>query len=110
MNIPGLGDFTELMKQAQQAKERLEQTQRDLRNRIVSAEAGVGMVTVTMNGVQELQSISIDPSILSPDNAQMVQDLVLAAINKATAEAREQAQSEMQRITGMMPKIPGMPF
>jgi DNA-binding YbaB/EbfC family protein len=110
MNIPGLGNIADLVKQAQQLQEQIQQTQHDLRNKTVQADAGAGMVTVTMNGAQELVSIKIDPSILASDNAQMVQDLIVAAVNKASLASRQLAEEEIRRITGGLPNIPGLSF
>lgn len=102
-----LGNVMEQMKkiQADVAK-----TQEDLARKTVSAESGAGMVSVTMNGAMELVSVKIDPSILKPEDAQMVQDLIVAAVNKAFDEARSLSESELKKISGLFPSIPGMDF
>lgn len=110
MNIPGLGNIADLVKQAQHLQEQIQQAQHDLRHKTVQADAGAGMVTVTMNGAQELVSVKIDPSILTADNVQMVQDLIVAAVNKASLESRHLAEEEIRRITGGLPNIPGLSF
>ncbi len=102
-----LGNMMEQMKkiQADVAK-----TQEDLSRKTVTAESGAGMVSVTMNGAMELVSVRIDPAILKPDDAQMVQDLVVAAVNKGFEEARALSESELKKISGLFPNIPGMDF
>ena len=72
------------------------------------AESGGGMVKVTANGKKELLSIEIEPELLNPNDVKIVQDLIVAAVNKALAAAEEKAKGEMSKATeGMMPKIPG---
>ncbi len=109
MNLGGL-NLGDLMKQAQQAQEQMQHVQSELKHRTVTADAGAGMVTAVVTGTQELLSITIDPSIIKPDEAQMLQDLVLAAVNKALQESREMAESELKKLTSFLPKIPGLPF
>jgi DNA-binding YbaB/EbfC family protein len=93
-----------MMKQAQQMQERL-QTQMDAMR--VEATAGGGMVTVVMNGAKQLQSIKIDPEAVSKDDVEMLQDLILAAINDAHRKADEELSKQMSGMMGGM-KIPGM--
>lgn len=109
MNLGGL-NLGDLMKQAQQVQEQMQSLQQDLRARTFTAESGAGMITVTVNGAQELLSITIDPSLINTNEPQMLQDLVVAAVNKGMSESRESVESEVKKITGMLPKIPGLPF
>jgi nucleoid-associated protein EbfC len=93
-----------MMKQAQEMQERLKKQMAELR---VEATAGGGMVTVVANGKQELVSIKIDPEVVSKDDVQMLEDLVLAASNEALRKSRELVQQELGKLTGGM-KIPGL--
>jgi hypothetical protein len=92
------------MKQAQQMQERMQKQMAELK---VEATAGGGMVTVTMNGAKQVLSIKIDPEAVSKDDVEMLQDLILAAINDAQRKADEAMQQQMSGMLGGM-KIPGM--
>ena len=93
-----------MMKQAQQLQERLQQQMADLR---VEGNAGGGMVTVVVNGAKQIQSLTIDPEVVSKDDVEMLQDLIVAAVNDAHRKADEEMA---QKMGGMIPglKIPGM--
>jgi nucleoid-associated protein EbfC len=94
-----------MMKQAQQMQERLQQQMTELR---VEGNAGGGMVAVVVNGAKQLQSLKIDPEVVSKDDVEMLQDLIVAAINDAHRKAEEAMQ---QKMGGMLPpgmKLPGM--
>lgn len=86
-----------LMKQAQEMQSRLEQ---DLANLVIESSAGGGMVKVKMNGKKQLLSVAIDPEVLSPEEAGMVADLVLAAVNDAARQVDEAVQSSMGSLGG----------
>jgi DNA-binding YbaB/EbfC family protein len=90
----------QMMKQMQQMQDRLQKQMAELR---VEASAGGGMVTVVINGSKQLQSITIDPEVVSKDDVEMLQDLIVAAINDAQRKADEEMSS---RVGGMLP--PGM--
>ena len=95
----------EMMKQAQQMQERLQRQMADLR---VEGNAGGGMVTVVINGAKQVQSMKIDPEVVSKDDIGMLQDLIVAALNDAHRKADEQMT---QAMGGMLPpgiKLPGM--
>jgi DNA-binding YbaB/EbfC family protein len=96
-----------LMKQAQKLQSKMQELQAELGNRTVSAQAGGGMVEATVNGRQELVSLTIDPEVANPDDLEMLQDLIVAAINEALNRAREMMAQEMSKLTGGM-QIPGM--
>ena len=100
------GDIGNIMKQAQQLQERLAQVQDDVARRTVEASAGGGMVKVTVNGKHELLAITIDPSVLKED-VELVQDLVLAAVNEGLRSAQRMVAEEMTKVTGGL-KIPGL--
>ena len=97
-------NIQKMMQQAQQMQENL---QKQLRESTVEATAGGGMVTVEMNGVKEIQRLRIDPEVVSPDDVEMLQDLIVAAVSDAQRRADELAS---QRMGGMMGglKIPGL--
>jgi hypothetical protein len=93
-----------MMKQAQEMQERLKRQMADMR---VEATAGGGMVTVVVNGVKQLQSIKLDPEVVSKEDVEMLQDLILAAINDAGRKVDEQLGQSMSGLLGGL-KIPGM--
>ena len=97
-------NIQQMMKQAQQMQERLQQQMADLR---VEGNAGGGMVTVVVNGAKQIQSLTIDPEVVSKDDVEMLQDLILAAINDAHRKADEEMQKTMGGMMGGL-KIPGM--
>ena len=99
-----LGD---MMRQAQALQEKMAKAQEDAGKRTVEATSGGGMVTVTANGRQEVLSIKIDKQVVSPDDVEMLQDLVLAAVNEALKKSREMMAEEMKGLTGGL-NIPGM--
>src|SRR5215467_10589134 len=97
-------DIKQVMKQAQQFQERLQKQMAEMR---VEASAGGGMVTVVVNGNKQLQSITIDPEVVSKDDVEMLQDLILAAINDAHRKADEAMAEKMGGMMGGL-KIPGL--
>lgn len=100
-------NMSDLMKQAQQFQEKLAAVQNDLGNQQVIGSAGAGMITVTMNGKGELLGLVIEQALVQPDNTQMLQDLIAAAVNDGIAKAKELGKSEMTRLTGGL-NIPGL--
>jgi hypothetical protein len=96
-----------IMQQAKKIQERLATIQEEMANKTVEATAGGGMVTVVANGKQEVVSIRIEPEVVNPDDVDMLQDLVLAAVNDALRKAQEMMANEMSKVTGGM-KIPGL--
>jgi nucleoid-associated protein EbfC len=96
-----------LMKQAQKLQSKMAEMQEELGKRTVSAQAGGGMVEATVNGRQELVSLRIDPEVANPDDLEMLQDLILAAINEALNRSREMMAQEMSKLTGGL-QIPGL--
>ena len=97
-------NIQQMMKQAQQMQERLQKQMAEMR---VEATAGGGMVTVVINGAKQLQSIKIDPEAVSKEDVEMLQDLILAAMNDAHRKADEQMSEQMSGMMGGL-KIPGM--
>lgn len=100
----GLGN---IMKQAQQMQQKMARMQEELLAREVEASAGGGMVTATVNGAQQLVNLKIEPSVVDPEDVEMLQDLVIAAVNEAVKKSQAMAQDEMSKITGGM-NIPGL--
>jgi hypothetical protein len=96
-----------LMKQAQALQRKMQELQAELGERTVTAQAGGGMVEAVVNGRQELVSLKIDPEVANPDDVDMLQDLVLAAVNEALNRSREMVSQEMGKLTGGL-NIPGM--
>ncbi|MBM4294429.1 MAG: YbaB/EbfC family nucleoid-associated protein [Deltaproteobacteria bacterium] len=103
----GLKNLSQIMKQAQKLQSRMAEVQAELGNRTVSAQAGGGMVEAVVNGRQELVSLRIDPEVANPDDVEMLQDLILAAINEALNRSRDMMAQEMAKLTGGM-QIPGL--
>ncbi len=99
--------FGNIMKEAQKLQQQMERMQEEIGQKKVEATAGGGMVTVQANGKQELLSIKLDPEVINKDDAQMLEDLVLAACNEALRKSRELVQQEMGKLTGGL-KIPGL--
>jgi nucleoid-associated protein EbfC len=97
-------NIQQMMKQAQQMQEKLQKQMAEMR---VEATAGGGMVTVVINGAKQLQSIKIDPEAVSKEDVEMLQDLILAAMNDAHRKVDEQMNQQMSGMMGGM-KIPGM--
>ena len=99
--------FGNMMKEAQKLQAQLEALREEVAKKKVEATAGGGMVTVEASGNQEIVSIKIDREVINPEDAQMLEDLVLAACNEALRKSREMVQAEMGKITGGL-RIPGL--
>jgi DNA-binding YbaB/EbfC family protein len=97
-------NIQQMMKQAQQMQERMQKEMVDLK---VEGNAGGGMVTVVMNGAKQVQSLKIDPEVVSKDDVEMLQDLIVAAINDAHRKADEELSQKMGGMMGGL-KIPGL--
>lgn len=95
-------DMRQLMKQAQQMQEQLAAAQEELASLTFEGTAGGGVVTATVSGAQELQSVAIDPSVVDPEDVEMLQDLVVAAVNQAMKNAAEAAGDQLGGLTGGM--------
>ena len=95
------------LKQAQQLQAKLAKAQEELETQTVAASVGGGVVKVVATGKQTIESIAIDPSAVDPDDVEILQDLVLAAVNEALAQSQQLAQDRLGAITGGL-NIPGM--
>ena len=98
----------DMMRQLQQMQAQMENTQAEVEESVFSATAGGGMVTAEVNGKKELLSIKIDPEVVDPDDVEMLEDLVTAAVNEALGKAAKTMEDKMGALTGGM-NIPGMP-
>lgn len=96
-----------LMKQAQKMQAKLNKLQEELEKREVEASAGGGMVKVTVTGKQEITAINIEPDVVDRDDIEMLQDLIIAAVNEAIRKSKEMISEEMGKITGGL-NIPGL--
>ena len=105
--IGGMGNMGNLLKQAQEMQSKLAQVQEEMAQKTVEATSGGGMVKVTVNGQMALSSIKIDPTVVNPQEIEMLEDLIQAAINEGIRRAREMVSEEMSKLTGGF-KIPGM--
>jgi DNA-binding YbaB/EbfC family protein len=102
--MKGIGN---IMKQAQQIQAKLAEVQEDLAKKRVEASAGGGMVTVVADGQQNIVEVKIDREVVDPEDVEMLQDLIVAAVNEARRKAQELAAEEMRRLTGGL-SIPGL--
>lgn len=101
-------NMQKMMKQVQKMQAEMLKIQEELGQKTVTATAGGGVVTVVANGHQEIQSIRISPEAVDPEDTEMLQDLILAAVNEALRKAKELSAEEMAKITGGL-NIPGLP-
>jgi len=109
--MKGKPGMQNLMKQVQKMQEKMGEVQAQLENKTITAESGGGMVKVTANGRQQIVKIEMEKEVVDPEDIEMLEDLVVAAVNKAIEESNAMAQEEMAKVTsGMMPNIPGMKF
>ena len=103
------GGMQGMMKQVQQMQARIEQVQAELAQKTVVVEVGGGMVKVTASGKQQIVKIEIEKEVINPEEKEMLEDLIVAGVNKALDEAAALANAEMQKATaGMIPNIPGL--
>ncbi len=102
-----MASLNKLMKQAMRAQQQAEQVQADLAERTVEASSGGGAVKVVARCDGSVQSIKVDPEALSPDDAEMLEDMLLSAVNSAISEGQEIQKNEMAKITSGM-GLPGM--
>lgn len=102
-------NMQEMMKQARKMQEQLAQAQESMKDVTIDASAGGGMVKATVNGDLELVSIQIDSDALDPEDVDLLQDMIVAAVNEAIRGVSEVASKQMSSITGGL-NIPGMPF
>jgi nucleoid-associated protein EbfC len=100
-------NFNTIMKQAKKMQERMGQLQKELETKTVEAQAGGGMVRVIVNGKYEIVSLKIEKEVVNPEDIEMLQDLIAAAVNEGIRKSQEMASAEMGKITGGL-NIPGL--
>lgn len=101
--------FGDMMKQMQKMQAKMEEIQKELENKRVEGSSGGGMVKVVANGKQEILEIKIDPEVVNKEDVEMLEDLILAAVNQAKEKSQEIQSEEMAKLTGGL-KLPGLPF
>ncbi len=99
--------FGNILKQAQEMHAKIAQLQEEMAKKTVEASSGGGMVNVVINGKQEVVSIRIDPEVVNREDVEMLQDLIVAAVNEAIRKSQEMMTEEMKKITGGL-SIPGL--
>lgn len=103
----GMGNMGKMMKQVQKMQQQMQRVQQELEERTVEASAGGGVVRVVATGKLQITSVEIEPEAVDPEDVEMLQDLVLAAVNEALQKAQDMMQEEMGKITGGL-NIPGL--
>ena len=98
----------QMMKQAQQMQERMQALQQELETEEVSGSAAGGMLTVTLNGKGVMKRVKIDPSLVTPDDAEVLEDLIVAAHNDAKTRMEERVREKMSELTGGLQLPPGL--
>ncbi len=98
-----MADLNKILQQAEMMQGRLQRMQEELANLTVSASSGGGMVTVTADGKGQVRAVKIDPAVVDPNDVEMLEDLVLAAMSEAQKRASETAEREMQKLTSGLP-------
>jgi DNA-binding YbaB/EbfC family protein len=102
-------DMMKMMGKVKEVQARLKEAQENLVNVRASGESGGGMVKATVNGKKQLVALEVDPTLLKPEDQVVLQDLVVAAVNKAAEEAEVKAKEELRKSTeGLIPNIPGL--
>jgi nucleoid-associated protein EbfC len=101
-------DLMKMMKQAQEIQGRMQQMQEELAALQVEGQSGGGLVKVTLNGKMEARSVKLDPSLLKPEDAEMLEDLILAAFQDAKVKVEAAMQEKMREVTGGLPLPPGL--
>lgn len=102
----GMGNMGNMMKQAQKMQREMLKLQEEIEQRTVEASSGGGAVTVVVSGKKDIRSINIEPEVVDPDDIEMLQDLIIAAINEAIRKADEMVAQEMSKLTGGL-NLPG---
>jgi len=100
----------QMMKQAQKLQEKMNEVQEQLANTEVTGSSGGGMIEVTLNGKSEVRKVKIDPAVIDPAEAEMLEDLMVAAFNDAKAKVEAHVAEQMSAITGGLKLPPGMQF
>ena len=106
--MPGGGmNMNQLMKQAQKMQQQMAEMQEELANKTLEVSSGGGAIKVTINGEKKILDLTISPDVVDPDDVEMLQDLVISAVNEAIRQIEESANSQMSKLTGGL-NLPGM--
>ncbi len=107
--FPGMGgaNMNNMMKQVQKMQKQMEKTQAELEEKVLETSAGGGAITIKITGKKEIVGIEIKPEVVDPDDVEMLEDLIMAAVNEAVRAAEDMLASEMGKVTGKM-NIPGL--
>ncbi len=105
--MKGLGNINALLSQAKQVQEKMARIQEELKTKTVEAGAGGGMVAVKVNGDGQLLSLKVDPEVVDAQDVEMLEDLIVAAVNEGLRQAKEMANEEMAKVAGGM-NVPGL--
>ncbi len=103
-------NIAKMMKQAQQMQKKMGEMQAELAEKEFESSVGGGKVTVVANGAGDVMSIKIDPAVVDPDDVEMLEDLVLSGVKQAIAQAKEESQAEMSKLTAGLGLPPGLGF
>ncbi len=107
--FPGMGgvNMNNMMKQVQKMQKQMEETQAELEQKVLETSAGGGAISIKVTGKKEIVGIKIKPEVVDPDDVEMLEDLITAAVNEAIRAAEDMVASEMGKITGKM-NMPGL--
>ena len=109
--LKGLGDMAKLMREAQKMQERMSEAQSRIAEMTAEGSAGAGLVRATATGEGEVRGLTVDPSLIDGSlEKEVLEDLIVAAVNDAVRKAREQAQAELSKLTEGLPLPPGFKF
>lgn len=107
--IPGGGNMQQMLKQVQKMQQNMVKAQEEIAKMTVEGSAGGGTVKVVVTGDRRVQGITLSPEVVDPDDIEMLQDLILAAINDGMAKAEQMAEAELKKVMpGGLPRIPGL--
>lgn len=104
-----MNNLQQIMQMGQQLQAKMNKLQESLETDKISASSGGGMVTVTVDGKGGIKEVRIDPTCVDPDDVEMLEDLVLAAVSEAQTKAEKHYEEEMKKVSGGMPGLPGLP-
>lgn len=106
-NMPGMGNMNQMMKQVQKMQAQMQKAQEEAQEQIYDVSVGGGALKVTINGKKEVLSVEIEPDVVDPDDIEMLQDLIVAAVNEAIRKADDAMNETMGKFTGGL-GIPGL--